>query len=412
MTELRFTRWGAGGLLTAATVASVLGDGIRFAVLPLLAISQGASATQVAGLFTASTAPFLVAPIIGGVLADRVDRRTMIVALDLLRAALAVGFAVLVLTGPIPLGVLYGAAVLLGFLEGLYTPGLIAYVADAVPSDRLPSVNARMIGAQEAGRDLIGPVIGTAIFAYAAAAPFVIDALTFVASALIIRRTSPLQGGPPVGARAETGGQIKRFVTDLREGARWLVRTPVLLRMTVMAATGNFVHFATLSVLAVFVVEVLQGGSAVYGALLTTSAAAGVAFSLGSSWLGRRLGTTSSLLAAMLLFAAGLLLVGAAQSLMLTFAGYALVGMGFMLWNIMATTYRQRATPPALRGRTDGIFRFVVMGSLPLGGIVGGLIASNLSLRAPFLVGAALVAVVAIATVRPVGETSSAPTPA
>ncbi len=411
MTAPRFSRLGAGGLLTAATVASVLGDGIRFAVLPLLAISQGAGATQVAGLFTASTAPFLVAPLVGGVLADRVDRRTLIVAVDLLRAALAAGLAVLVLTGPIAVGVLYGAAVLLGFLEGLYTPGLIAYVADAVPSDRLPSVNARMIGAQEAGRDLIGPVVGTAIFAFAAAAPFAIDALTFVASALIILRTSPLHAAPPTAPGAATGGQIKRFATDLREGARWLVRTPVLLRITVMAATGNFVHFATLSVLAVFVLDVLDGGSAAYGALLTTSAAAGVALSLGSSWLGRRLGTARSLFAAMLLFAAGLLLVGAARSLVPAFAGYALVGMGFMLWNVMATTYRQRMTPPALRGRTDGIFRFAVMGALPLGAVAGGLIAS-MSSRAPFLVGAALVAVVAIATVRPVGVTSPAATPA
>jgi MFS family permease len=399
----------AGELLTAATVASVLGDGIRFAVLPLLALRHGANATQVAGLFTASTAPFLVAPIVGGVLADRVNRRTMVAALDLLRGVLAATLAILVLTGPVVLGVLYGAAVLLGILEGLYLPGLVAYVADAVASDRLASVNARMIGAQEAGRDLVGPVIGAAIFALASWAPFVIDALTFVASALLILRTSPLAGGPPAGARTATAGQFRRFLTDLREGAGWLVREPMLMRMTLMAATGNFVHFATLSVLAVFVLEVLHGAPAVYGALLTTSAAAGVAFSLGSSWLGRRLGTTRSLLVAMLLFASGLLLIGVARSLILAFAGNALMGMGFMLWNVMATTYRQRATPPALRGRTDGIFRFAAMGSLPLGGIAGGLIASNLSLRAPFVAGAALVAVVAVATVRPLGGVRPAP---
>jgi hypothetical protein len=170
----------------AAATTSMLGDGIRFAALPLLAAAVTRRPLPVAVVTLSATVPWLLFGLYAGVAVDRLNRRVVMVAVNAARALTVGALAVVVATDHVSLPVLYAVAFVVGTGEVFYDLAAAAFLPAIVAADRLTVANARLISAQILGRDLVGAAVGGLLFAASRAVPFSIDAATFAISAVLI----------------------------------------------------------------------------------------------------------------------------------------------------------------------------------------------------------------------------------
>jgi MFS family permease len=129
-----------------------------------------------------------------------------------------------------------------------------------------------------------------------------------------------------------------------------------------------------------------------FGLLLASAAVGGVIGAISAPRTISRFGGRRSVLAAVIAMAAGVAMMGVANSLWIAGVGFAVYGFAGEIWNIVSVTYRQSVTPDDMLGRVMSGFRVIAYGAFPLGAVIGGLIASAFGLRAAFLVGAGLIA--------------------
>lgn len=210
---LRLTRPRGGGFRTLwlATASSNLGDGVALVAAPLLAATLTADPAAIAGLTFAQRLPWLLFPILGGALADRLDRRRLMVAVALARAALVAALAAALLTDRASLPLLYAVFFLLSSGETLFDTAAATILPAIVPRVGLPRANARLSAALTVTNQFVGPPLGGALFAVAVALPFLVGAGGLAAAAAILltlRGTfrAPAEGRiGGAGLRAEVG---------------------------------------------------------------------------------------------------------------------------------------------------------------------------------------------------------------
>ena len=369
---------------TAATASNV-GDGIVLAALPLLAASITREPMAVAATTIAIRLPWLLFGLFAGVIVDRTDRLRLMITTDLGRAIAFTGIAVVVATDNMSLLILYAAVFGVGVLETLFDTAAMSLTPSLVEPDQLEHANARINGAQIAANEFIGTPVGAALFAIAAAVPFGVNAVTFAVSVVVLLT---------VGGRFRPQ-RIKRrsVVGDIRDGFSFLWREPVIRAFAVGAGVINLGSTAAVSVLVLHAQENLLLDEIGFGLLLASAAVGGVSGAQLAPRVIYRLGRKASVLTSVGAVVAGIVVMGAANSLLVAGAGFALFGFAAEIWNIVSVTYRQAATPDAMLGRVMSGFRVIAYGAFPIGAAFGGLIASAASLRAAFFVGAGLVAV-------------------
>ncbi len=368
---------------TAATASNV-GDGIVLAALPLLAASITRDPMAVAATTIAIRLPWLLFGLFAGVIVDRTDRLRLMITTDLGRAFAFAGIALVVATNNMTLLILYAAVFGVGVLETLFDTAAMSLTPSLVEPDQLEHANARINGAQIAANEFIGPPIGAALFAIAAAVPFGVNAVTFAVSVVVL-----------LTVRGRFRPQrIERLsvVGDIRDGFGFLWREPVIRAFAVGAGVINLGSTAAISVLVLHAQENLLLDELGFGLLLAAAAVGGVSGAQLAPRIIYRLGRRASVLTSVGAVVAGIAVMGAAKSLLVAGAGFALFGFAAEIWNIVSVTYRQAATPDAMLGRVMSGFRVIAYGAFPIGAALGGLIASAVSLRAAFFVGAGLVA--------------------
>jgi len=387
---------------TAAT-ASNIGDGIVLAALPLLAASITREPMAVAATTIAIRLPWLVFGLFAGVIVDRTDRLRLMIATDLGRAAAFAGIALVVATDNMTLLILYAAIFGVGVLETLFDTAAMSLTPSLVESDQLEHANARINGAQIAANEFIGPPFGAALFAIAAAVPFGVNAVTFAVSVAVLLTVR--------GRFRPQRVEWRSVVRDIRDGFGFLWREPVIRAFAVGAGVINLGFTAAVSVLVLHAQENLLLDEIGFGRLLASAAVGGVTGAQLAPRVIHRLGRKASVLASVGAVAAGIAIMGVATSLPVAGAGFALFGFAAEIWNIVSVTYRQAATPDAMLGRVMSGFRVIAYGAFPIGAALGGLIASAVSLRAAFFVGAGLVAALLPFLVYTTSRHSLEPTP-
>ncbi|MEE8498321.1 MAG: MFS transporter [Acidimicrobiia bacterium] len=368
---------------TAAT-ASNIGDGIVLAALPLLAASITREPMAVAATTIAIRLPWLVFGLFAGVIVDRTDRLRLMIATDLGRAAAFAGIALIVATDNMTLLILYAAIFGVGVLETLFDTAAMSLTPSLVESDQLEHANARINGAQIAANEFVGPPVGAALFAIAAAVPFGVNAITFAVSVVVLLTVR--------GRFRPQRVERLSVVGDIRDGFGFLWREPVIRAFAIGAGVINLGFTAAVSVLVLHAQENLLLDEIGFGLLLASAAVGGVTGAQLAPRVIHRLGRKASVLTSVGAVAAGIAIMGVATGLPVAGAGFALFGFAAEIWNIVSVTYRQAATPDAMLGRVMSGFRVIAYGAFPIGAALGGLIASAVSLRAAFFVGAALVA--------------------
>ncbi len=393
------------------SLSSFIGDGIRFAAIPLLAAELGAEPGAVSLLFVAGTLPWLVMSPIVGTVVDRSSRSLILVWSDGARlgGSLLLLGVLAVLGNRTPIAVLALLSFAFGVLETLYDVTGAAVIPSLVADDRLESANSRYAGGQTAGRELGGPVLGAALHAVSRFAPYLAGALLYTAATVallafhrVFHRASP-RGRTP-GPERSGDDPPQRWWAQTTEGLRFLRRSPVLASLALVSGIVNLSLLAVQATSVLFVLRTLHGTPLQYSLTLAAPAVGAV---VASTFIGRILRRIPGPRALLIAIGGSTVSFGCAAlawTVWWIVGWYIVLGVCFMLWNVVAMSTRQRLVPNELRGRVESAYRCVSWGALPVGAGLGGALAEAFGLRAPLVVAAVLSAIavaVLAARVRP-----------
>jgi MFS family permease len=386
---------------------STVGDGLTLTAAPLLAASLTRDPLAISLVSASAFLPWLVLGLLTGALVDRWDRRRTMWTVDVGRAVVVGGLAAAIFWDAASIPLLVVATFLLGTGQTLFDGAAQAAIPAVVSRDpeRLQRANGRMIGTQTVGQQFLGPPAGGALFAIAGWVPFAVDAVSFLASSALVRsvpgRFTPDPGAGPRPARRS----VRR---EIAEGLRWLVRHRLLRRLALLACAVNLAGAASYGVLVLLAQDRLGLGSIGYGLLLTAEAVGAVAGSLLARRTSQLLGTTRAFGVAMLIQAVGTAAVGLTRSVAVAAVALAVSSLSIGVWNVLGQSLRQELTPSRLMGRVVTAFRMVGLGGIPVGGLLGGLLARQYGLPSAFLAAAVLTAVTGLVSLGALTERSLA----
>lgn len=393
----------------AASAAANLGDGVRGAALPLVAVTLTRDPLAFSAVAVAGSLPWLLLSLPVGVLLDRVERvRAMAVAAAARAGAVAV-LGTAVATGRAGVPLLVAVALVLGAGEVVFDNAAQTLVPALVPRDGLERANGRLYAAEITANQFVGPPLGGLLFAVAAALPLFVDAtllavaaLLLVGLAAVVRAGVTAEGGAPVAGRSDAAAR-EPFRVALVEGLRWLRRHRLLRTLALLLAVMNGASglaMATFGLFAVGAGSVLGLGPVGFSVLLTAGAAGSLLGSLVAARVVARLGRVRVLWGTLLGSVAVPLVVATARGPIPVAAAIAVLGLVGVAWNVVTVSLRQAAIPDALLGRVNSVYRFLGWGAIPVGGAIGGVVADLGGLQAPWLVGAAVTAVALVPAAR------------
>ena len=365
--------------LLSSTVVNNAGDGIALAAGPLLVASLTRDPFLVSMALMSQWLPILLFGIIGGVAADRLDRRRMVVIVNLARAVVLAALVVTIVSGAVSIGLVLVALFILGTAETF---------ADSASSTLLPSVvarrdlgiaNARMQGAFLLTNQLVAPPIGAFLFAVGMALPFVVNAAAFALGAVLISRIA----GTMRSERTEVAG----VWADMAEGIRWLVGHPPMRTLALTIFAFNVTYGAAWGVLVLYASDRLGMGPVGFGLLTTATAGGGIVGIVGYGWLERRFQLGNIMRVGLLIETGTHLSLALTTSPMVALVTMVVFGAHAFVWGTTSNVVRQRAVPNALLGRVGGVYRVAVVGGLVIGAPIGGLLARAFDITAPFWFG-------------------------
>jgi MFS family permease len=362
--------------LVGSSWVSNLGDGIGLAAGPLLIASQTHDPLLVALGGLLQRLPWLLFGLHAGVLADRVARRVLVVAVDLTRAAVLAALTTMLVTGHVDITVVLVTMFLLGTAE---------VFADTTSGTLLPMVvgkadlgigNARLMAGVLTMNEMAGPAVGAVLFAAGMAWPFLTQAVCVALGAVLISRMVL----PPLPRRAGRS-HIRR---DIAEGFRWTWGNRAVRTLTLAIVTFNVTYGAAWSVLVLYATERLDLGAVGFGLLTTVGALGGIAGTAAYDWLERHASLATIMRVGLIIETfthLGLALTTTgwvAMVIMFVFGAHAFV------WGTTSRTVRMRAVPTELQGRVGSLYSIGVFGGIVLGQALGGVIARIWGITGPF----------------------------
>jgi MFS family permease len=366
--------------LYAASAAANLADGVNRVALPLLATTLTRDPVLVAGLTSLAFVPWLLFALPAGAVVDRVDRKRAMAVTNVVRALALGALAATVLTGTASLVVLYLVAFVVGVAETGYDSAARAMLPQVVRRDQLDRGNGLLTSAEEASQGFLGAPLGSVLFALAVAAPLLTTAGGFLlAAVLVLTVAGAHRPARPAGPRTT----IRR---DVVEGVGWLWRHRFLRGLTLVSASTSLTQSMTTGVLVLFALDELGVGEAGYGLLLTASGVGAVVGGLTAAPLARRVGRTATLVAGSVLSAVTTGAVAFTDDAWVAGALFAAGTAGILFWNVLTMSLRQALIPEELFGRVQGGYRTLVWGGIPLGALLGGLLADATSVPTVFVV--------------------------
>ncbi|MES5818730.1 MFS transporter [Streptomyces sp. RG80] len=375
----RFVRCWASGAV------SRLGDEVSEVAVPLIAVGLlDASAAQIAWLIALASAPNLLGILLGAWVDGRRRKRRLLIATDLVRAGVLLSLPIAYLWGTLTLTQLYAVALLTGLAGVVAGCAWQPLFVRLVPPSAYVDANSKFSAARSASF-VAGPAIGGGLVqALSAPVTVVVDALSFLVSALLLGRVRVEEAAPAVRA----GAAVPALLRDARDGLAFVVRHRVLRASLGCCTTVNFFTFlAGTGMVVLFADRVLGLSPAAIGLTMGVGATGSLVGALTAPWLSRRIGVGRAVVVGAVLFPAPYALAAVAGGPAWAAAGclggtYFLVGLGVMWFDVNLNSLQTAVTPDALRSRVTGAFSTVNYGARPLGALVGGVLATTFGLRA------------------------------
>ena len=362
-------------LLWQGQLVSQLGSQAFLITTTFYMLEATGSAPLVAAVMMASTIPLAILSPIGGTLADRHSRRTILVVTDLLRALAVGGLGLFVFLAPEVTSrhtaLIIAVAAFGGVMEALFSPAIQALIPELVPGHRLAVANSvSQISRQTSV--LFGQALGGILYvAWGAAALLLIDALSFAyggAATWFLPRDATQPRKRPALRLV-----IREYAIATREGLRYVRRRRGMTAVLMIFAGVNFLFMPVFVLLPIYTRQVLGGGADWYGFLLGGAGAGALIGSLAAGIVAARVGGVATLVRLCVVgVACCVLVLAATRAAWVALAAFGALGTLSSLINVIVITAFQSAAPSEVRGRVMALVIAVSTAAVPLGMALGG----------------------------------------
>ncbi|MFD7495109.1 MFS transporter [Streptomyces sp. NPDC059832] len=366
-------------LLWSGQTVSEMGSAVTQVALPLLAVvALNASTFQVGLLTAATTLAFAVIALPAGAMVDGAAKRSIMIVCNVLRLVIIGSVPVAAAFGVLTMAQLYVVAVAAGVCSVFFDVSYQSYVPSLIRADDLMSANGKL-GTTQAFAQLGGPSLGGGLVGlFGAAGAMTADAVSYAVSALSILGIRTREEPPPERPADET---LRRRIA---EGLKFVFGHSILRRVVACTGTANLFSGMSTALAMVFLVRVLHVRPALTGLIMAGAAIGGIAGGAFAGRLAKKVGSARIIWVSMLVFSAPQVIAAAAWQgwgVLLFPLGWGIAYFSGMVYNIAQLSYRQSVTPPELMGRMNAAVRWVVWGTLPLGGALGGVLGTLIGVR-------------------------------
>jgi len=367
---------------------SMMGSQITAYALPLLAVlTLHATPSQMGTLRALEYAPAMLIGLVAGVWVDRLRRRPLLIAADLVQAALLVILPLAVALGLLRLGVLDTVVALLSLVSVFSGAAAGAIVPVLIPQDRLIQANSAL-ATSGSTTQIIGPgLAGILVQAMTAPVAVLIDALSFLLSALALGRIHVREANPPPAA------QRPSLRAEVGEGLRMVIGTPILRAFVASSATLDVFWNALMAVYFLYITRDLRLPPTAYGLIFGLGSIGALLGSLVAGPVSRRLGLGPAVIVAQFVLGAAGLLIALSVRLptvalvLLTLAEMVQGGMN-TIYGINSQSLTQAMVPDRLRGRVNASRQVLGLVGVTGGALIGGLLGDRVGVPTTVVIGA------------------------
>jgi MFS family permease len=374
--------------LWSGDAISQLGAQFTALAIPVLAVTLlGATEWEVGLLNAAQTAAFLIVGLPAGAWIDRMLKRRVMIAADLVRAVTLAAVPTLWFAGALEVWHLYVVGAVVGVATVFFDVSYQSYVPILLPGSQVGSGNSKLEVTAQIAR-IGGPGLAGALLTIVSAPVLlIVDAVSYVFSAFAIWRVRDTEVAPDPAER-------EPLVKEIGEGIGFVFRHPLIRRIVGTTATTNFFGLLVTTLEVIFVLNMLGLSTTVLGLMFSVGAVGGLLGAIATPWITKRIGEGTALSVsaigfpiAMLGFPLAWVFPDAAIPLLL--AGAFLESFLVLVYNITQVTMRQRLCPPRLLGRMNASIRFVVWGVLPIASVLAGFLGTVIGIVPTMWIGVA-----------------------
>jgi MFS family permease len=376
--------------LWSAETISQFGTQVTLLALPIIAVTTlNVTPFEFGMLATVEFLPFILLSLPAGVWVDRLRRRPILIAGDLVRAAALISIPVAFALDALTIWQLY----IVGFINGCATVffdvAYQSYLPSLVDRDQIVDGNAKLETSRSAAQ-ITGPgVAGIIIGAFTAPFAILLDAISFVASALFMFAIRRHEAAPE--PRLNERGERPSMRSEIVQGLRYVGRQRFLRSIAATTGLSNFFSNVVYSILILYLVRELLFTPEVLGLAFSIGAVGFLVGALVANRVASRIGVGPAIVGSTLLFGPSALLIAVAPAdvaVPFVAASVFVGGLGGAIYNINQVSLRQAITPERMQGRMNATMRFIVWGTIPIGATIGGFLGGVIGLHETIWIGA------------------------
>jgi MFS family permease len=380
----------------ASSIVSNLSDGILIAAAPLLAISLTDSTVLISAIGAMVMLPWLLFAIPIGAMVDRVDRRFILAGANAIRSAVVGVLALLIATDHVTIYLLLFASFVVGVCEVAADTTAQSLIPQILEEKNFEKGNSRLQISETVIQGFVGAPVSGFIYAIAIALPFFVNSLG-LAVASLLALSIPIKYLQDV--RTDNVEKEKtKFVVDMKFGIKYLFNEKVLRRLVITTASIGVCYSMGTATMVLFIVKELELPEKLFGVILTIQGIGAVAGAFMAPRLSKKFGRSNVMTFGITSSSLVLLLQGFSPNIYIFVALATFGGFAISQWNILLMATYQTVIPNELYGRIHGTRRTLVWGMMPVGSLLGGVLA-HYSLRLPMYVGGVIATTLAFLSI-------------
>lgn len=381
----------------ASSIVSNLSDGILIAAAPLLAITLTDSTVLISAIGAMVMLPWLLFAIPIGVLVDRIDRRFILAGANATRSAVVGVLALLIATDHVSIYWLLFASFIIGMSEVAADTTAQSLIPQILEEKNFEKGNSRLQISETVIQGFVGSPLSGFIYSIAISLPFFINSLGLAVAALLAL-SIPIKYLQDI-RHDDVDKEKKKFVADMKFGIRYLYNEKVLRRLVVTTAAIGVCYSMGMATVVLFIIKELELPKQLFGVVLTIQGLGAISGAFLAPRLSKRFGRSRVMTFGITSSSVVLLLQGFSPNIYIFVALATFGGFAVSQWNILLMATYQTIIPNELYGRIHGTRRTLVWGMMPIGSLLGGLLA-HYSLRLPMYVGGAIATTLAFLSIR------------
>lgn len=368
--------------LWLASATSNLGDGIFMVAFPLIATTLTRSPTLIASLTSLMVFPWLILAPFSGVVADRWERKRLMIWANTIRGLIGLAIILLIATNQISLSILFGCALILGCLEVLSDTTAGSLLPQIIPASQLEWANGKLAVAERLPNDFIGKPLGGILFRITTFLPFLFFSGLLMISVFALSHIKTLKHIDNLPIQNTTSS----FWQSTKQGFNWYWKHNTLRRVSLLIALRNLIDSGSYAILVLFALETLKAGEEGYSILITLAAIGSLLGAFWSDSITKQMNIGMTIICCFLLSSVSFLAIPLCKNFYITGFSLAIISFSEVIRVIIVKSLRQRITPLNIQGRANGIHRFMTRGSRFFGSLLGGIVGSTYGISVPFLI--------------------------